>query len=726
MLHRRVLLVCCMVGLAIGLARAAEGPIDIGSRRELFVDDYLIAKMTSLTLKLQEPTPREVAVVHDKPWEGNTSAYHTVFRDGDLFRMYFRGCHFDNKTRKSPHGQLVAYAESKDAIHWTKPDLGLFEFQGSKKNAIVWMGVGSHNFAPFKDTNPACPPDARYKALGSGKGGLVAFKSPDAIHWTLIRPEPVITKGAFDSQNLAFWDSVRGRYVDFHRGFRDGRRDIMTCTSTDFVNWTEPVWLEYPGAAKRHLYTNQITAYYRAPHIFMGFPKRFVPSRKAVKAACPGGISDGGFMTSRDGLKFHLWDEALIRPGLQRERWVTRNNLTAWGILETKAATPGLPNELSLYSTEGYYLGDSCQVRRFTVRLDGFVSLNALYKGGEMTTKPLVFRPAADKPAPKPQPLADGPVVVETAKPIFGKASLRFKAPTILKLPGTKQLGAKVTFAVHVRGVPSGHRRLFSAYNGGSSKPNELWLDIDSDTDMGSGSAIRLAYDGQIVAVPAAKLANWSKAKDPNTVHHIAATYDDGVVAIYFDGKLVGAGGKAGLGPIALKLGDLRFAEDYPPTSRTNEPFLGTADDILVLRRVLSPAEVAALAAKGAAATLKLDADDGVLYTFDTVAKGVVPDLLPHDGAQNTRVPVPQAPGEVELVLNFSTSAAGSIRVEIQDADGKPIPGYTLAECDEVFGDQIERAVTWHRSSEVKPLVGKPIRLRFVMKDADLFSLRFR
>ena len=282
----------------------------------------------------------------------------------------------------------------------------------------------------------------------------------------------VITKGAIDSQNLAYSDAQRGRYVDFHRGFNNGVRDIMTCTSKDFLHWTEPVWLEYPGAPNEHLYTNQIAPYYRAPHIFMGFPKRFLPARRGTDHRLLG-VSDGVFMTSRDGLKFNRWTEAFIRPGPQKERWVCRNNEIAWGMLETESNVPGAPNEISLYSIEGYYQGDDCQMRRYTLRTDGFVSIQAPMAGGEMVTKPILFA-----------------------------------------------------------------------------------------------------------------------------------------------GK--------------------------------------------------------------------------------------------------------------QLVLNFSTSAAGSIRVELQTPNGDPIEGFALSDCQEIFGDAIERAVTWTADSDLGKLAAQPIRLRFVMKDADLFAIRFR
>jgi hypothetical protein len=76
------------------------------------------------------------------------------------------------------------------------------------------------------------------------------------------------------------------------------------------------------------------------------------------------------------------------------------------------------------------------------------------------------------------------------------------------------------------------------------------------------------------------------------------------------------------------------------------------------------------------------------------------------------------------LVLNYSTSAAGGIRVEIQTPEGQALPGYTLQECPVMVGDSIERAVSWPTTSDLKPLRGQTARLRFALKDADLFALR--
>ena len=78
-----------------------------------------------------------------------------------------------------------------------------------------------------------------------------------------------------------------------------------------------------------------------------------------------------------------------------------------------------------------------------------------------------------------------------------------------------------------------------------------------------------------------------------------------------------------------------------------------------------------------------------------------------------------------QLSVNYATSAAGSLRVEIQDADGKPLPGFSLEDCLEHYGDSVEQIVSWKGGSDVSSLAGKPVRLRFVLADGDVYSFRF-
>lgn len=371
------------------ITATAIEPITIGGQRQLFVDDFLVDRMDNVQLQIERPQPREVVLVTDKPWEGNTSAYYTLFQDGDKYRMYYRGSHWNEKTKQATHREVVCYAESVDGVNWIKPQLGLYEFEGSKENNIVWDGVGSHNFTPFKDTNPKCEPQARYKALARGrslnkndtssKHGLFAFRSPDGIHWKLMHNEPVITEGAFDSQNLAFYDQIAGVYRDYHRWFNQGKRDIMQAQSTDFLTWTKPVALKYTESSREHLYTNAIRQYKRAPHIFLGFPTRYLPNE--------GQRVEPVFMSSRDGLHFQRRPEALIPEDAPADRSGNRSNYMAWGLLQL----PNQNRELSVYATEAYYTGPDSRLRRFVYRLDGFMSAASDSRGGNLITKPLVF-----------------------------------------------------------------------------------------------------------------------------------------------------------------------------------------------------------------------------------------------------------------------------------------------------------------------------------------------
>ena len=495
----------CINSMLIAVSRGAE-PIDIGSRRELLVDHHLIERLDGVRLELHRPVRREVVFRTDAAWEGNGSGYQSVLQDGDRFRIYYRGGHHPNskayKTIKNSW-ETLCVAESKDGINWTRPELGIVEFQGSKKNNLILnramvreIGGSPAHTAVFKDTNPDCPDSERYKIVivGTRPRGLYLLVSANGTHFQLKSNKPFATQGAFDSQNLMFWDSVNGVYREFHRAFSEGGykgvRGIMTAVSKTPTSFPEPQWLEYPGAAEQALYTNQIQPYFRAPHIFMGFPMRYndrgwSPSmtklpgleerqfRAKQNQRYGTTVTDASFMTSRDGLTFHRWGEAFIRPGpARKDAWVYGDNFIFWGMVPTKSHLEGAPDEISLYATEGYWQGNATSFRRYTLRMDGFVSAQAPFKGGQLLTKPLKF----------------------------------------------------------------------------------------------AGS---------------------------------------------------------------------------------------------------------------------------------------------------------------QLTINFSTSAAGSIRVEIQDAAGKPIPGFTLADCDDQFGDHLDRVISWKAKADVRRLSGKTVRLRFELKDADLYAIQF-
>jgi hypothetical protein len=77
------------------------------------------------------------------------------------------------------------------------------------------------------------------------------------------------------------------------------------------------------------------------------------------------------------------------------------------------------------------------------------------------------------------------------------------------------------------------------------------------------------------------------------------------------------------------------------------------------------------------------------------------------------------------LVVNYATSAAGSIHFELQDEAGRPLPGFEMSASEDLFGDEIAHEVRWGSGTDVGSLKGKTIRLRIRLRDADLYSFRF-
>ena len=371
-----------------GPASAQEEVRRIGSRRELFTDRFLIGELHGAALKLH--TPQLAPPVEAPRPHGH---YATVLKSEKGFQFYYRGDKDPRVTWKTHgieayhDGEVTLYAESRDGIQWTLPRLGLYEHPSFPAGNVVLADefLVNHNFAPFIDTRPGVPAQEKYKALGGiafqasqldvrakrGPGGLKAFVSPDGIRWRKLREEAMIPEEwgkYFDSQNPAFWSESEQKYVCYFRRFIKGLRGVARTTSEDFVHWSAPedMVANLPG---EHLYTSCTQPYFRAPHLYVALPTRFMDKR--------GAATDILFLSTRGGNTFDReFDESLIRPGLGREGWANRANYAAIGVHQTGET------ELSLFLTGG---------RRYTLRLDGFVSVNAPLKGGSMTTRPLVF-----------------------------------------------------------------------------------------------------------------------------------------------------------------------------------------------------------------------------------------------------------------------------------------------------------------------------------------------
>lgn len=388
-----------------------DQPVPIGARRELFVDRFLIERLTNAGLHLHEPRSEEIVLRMDEPWEGIHAGYSTVIRDGERFLMYYRG--ISQPGLDGSEHERTCLAESTDGIRWTKPKVGLYDFRGSKANNIVLAGMApvSHNFCPMLDTRPGVPESERFKAVGGTGDKLFAFVSVDGIHWQRLRDEPILTSKnvpfkhihLFDSQNLAFWSEIEQAYVCYFRVW-DGLRRIARSTSTDFRTWSPAVLMEQvhddgahgpQPAPKEHLYTNQTSPYFRAPHIATAIAARFFEGRQVLTAeeARKIGVdpqyfqdtSDSVFMTTRGGNRYdRTFLEGYIKPGIGARNWVSRTNYPALNIVQTGQ------DEMSFYVNHDY-AQPTAHLRRYTLRLDGFASIRAGAGEGELLTRPLMF-----------------------------------------------------------------------------------------------------------------------------------------------------------------------------------------------------------------------------------------------------------------------------------------------------------------------------------------------
>ncbi len=371
----------------------AEDPpdsIDIGSRRELFVDRLIVGELRGTSLKLYSPQLMP-PVTPPRP-HGH---YATVLKADDKFQFYYRGDtkpgnHWKKGWEQYHDGEVTLYAESRNAVDWTLPKLGVYGDHASfPAGNVVLMNefLVNHNFTPFIDTRPRVPAGERYKALGGlayqphkehqavrkqrGPGGLKAFVSADGVHWNKLRADPVIPEEwgkYFDSQNYAFWSPSEQAYVCYFRRFIKGYRGIARTTSSDFINWTPFVEMK-ANLLGEHLYTACTQPYYRAPHIYIALPTRFMAKR--------GSATDILLMSTRGGDQYDReFTQSFIRPGIGPAGWANRANYAAIGIHQTS------PTEMSMFLTGG---------RRYAMRIDGFASVNAPLADSEFSTKWFTF-----------------------------------------------------------------------------------------------------------------------------------------------------------------------------------------------------------------------------------------------------------------------------------------------------------------------------------------------
>ena len=249
--------------------------MDIGTRKQLLVDDYVVEDTWNLKRVVTRPAKHHANPVlrADQPWEhsnqpgqsnkglhGNSVMYD---RDEGLFKLWYNSSHFVhwNSPEDCTYTYWIGYATSRDGIVWEKPDVGSFEFDGSTANNVVLTGEWWATCGTVLKEDAEPDPARRYKLLytdifgvkapeklvaqhraGELRAGVCIAYSPDGVHWTPHADNPVID-GESDTMNTVFWDERLQRYVLYLRPpVYAGRwkRRVARAESPDLLRWSYP------------------------------------------------------------------------------------------------------------------------------------------------------------------------------------------------------------------------------------------------------------------------------------------------------------------------------------------------------------------------------------------------------------------------------------------------------------------------------------------------------
>lgn len=208
-----------------------------------------------------------------KLWEVRfDNGYPNVIYDEEfqVYRCYYTLFTYDESSAQTPLADRpenvyrpksnritsLCYAESKDGIHFVKPDLGLVKFNGDKHNNILMLHA--HGSGVLYDRQE---PDSkkRYKLVtkieySEQRNFMAVAFSSDGIHfgkpleWAEHNP-------AADSHNFPFRDERTGRFILLTRTWQNGLRICARSESQDFLNWTEPVEIMRGDGFDNELYS---------------------------------------------------------------------------------------------------------------------------------------------------------------------------------------------------------------------------------------------------------------------------------------------------------------------------------------------------------------------------------------------------------------------------------------------------------------------------------------
>ena len=247
--------------IACGSVAVGQSELDMRRDRYLLLDSRIIESThnVELTVGVVQKDKNNPLFKEDKPWEPRfDNPYSSVIHDEEekiykcWYSMFIKSDYEATPSDKRAwldwhEGRRtfgLCYATSKDGLHWEKPELGLIEFNGSKKNNIVIKAC--HGTSVMKDLHES-DPKKRYKAIHPFRDHTYVWFSPDGLNWD--RKElPGLCRG--DTNQAVWWDEDLGKYVLISRHWgganttgrygRQGHRQKVRSESPDFLNWSKP------------------------------------------------------------------------------------------------------------------------------------------------------------------------------------------------------------------------------------------------------------------------------------------------------------------------------------------------------------------------------------------------------------------------------------------------------------------------------------------------------